>query len=269
MAVIALTSASGAPGVTATALGLTLVWPRPALLVEADPSHGSSVLAGYLRGAVPPGGASLLGLVKAHRVGRLAQAIDEQTVSLDDERRHRLIPALPAPEQAPVLDSVWDALAEVFTDLDDQGVDVIVDAGRLGTAHGPGQLLRAADVCALVTRTQLPAVAAAHARVRSLAELTNSVGGRSAHLIVIGDGRPYTGAEIAEVTGLPVLAPIAWDPVGADVLSFGAMRPRRWEQSRFVRDLVGAADVIARRVEERRAPVAAGVATARGRWARA
>ena len=51
MAVIALTSASGSPGVTTTALGLTLLWPRAVLLVEADPTGGSGVLAGFFRGA--------------------------------------------------------------------------------------------------------------------------------------------------------------------------------------------------------------------------
>ena len=46
MAVVALTSASGSPGVTTTAVGLALTWPRPVLLIEADPTGGSGVLAG-------------------------------------------------------------------------------------------------------------------------------------------------------------------------------------------------------------------------------
>src|SRR3546814_8260143 len=50
MAVIALCSASGSPGVTTTSLGLALLWPRPVLLVEADPTGGSGILAGYFRG---------------------------------------------------------------------------------------------------------------------------------------------------------------------------------------------------------------------------
>ena len=44
MAVIALASASGSPGVTTTALGLALLWPRPVLLVEADPTGGSGAV---------------------------------------------------------------------------------------------------------------------------------------------------------------------------------------------------------------------------------
>ena len=50
MAVIALASASGSPGVTTTALAMALLWPRPVLLVEADPTGGSGLLAGYFRG---------------------------------------------------------------------------------------------------------------------------------------------------------------------------------------------------------------------------
>ena len=40
MAVIVLVSASGSPGVTTAAVGLALSWPRPVLLVEADPTAG-------------------------------------------------------------------------------------------------------------------------------------------------------------------------------------------------------------------------------------
>jgi len=268
MALIALASASGSPEATSAALGMTLVWPRPVVLLEGDPSHGSSVLAGYLRGAVPPRAASLLGLVKAHRLGDLAAAVDAQTVALDDDGQRRLIPALPSPEQAPVLEPVWHELAEVFAELDDRGVDVIVDAGRLGTAHGPVPLLQTADVVALVTRTQLPAVAAAHARVAALNALRDASGRSPAQLLVIGEGRPYTGAEITEVTGLSVLGSLAWDPVAADVLALGTPRPRRWEQGRLVRSLVGAADEVARQVADRQAPGAAAAATGRGRWTR-
>ncbi|HEY9562625.1 MAG TPA: hypothetical protein VIR30_02545, partial [Nocardioides sp.] len=50
MAVIALCSASGSPGVTTTALGMALLWPRPVLLIEADATGGSGILAGYFRG---------------------------------------------------------------------------------------------------------------------------------------------------------------------------------------------------------------------------
>ena len=68
MALIVLTSASGSPGVTTTALALALTWRRPALLVEADPTGGSAVLAGYFRGRAAPTD-SLIDLAFAHRGG--------------------------------------------------------------------------------------------------------------------------------------------------------------------------------------------------------
>ena len=49
MAVIALASFSGAPGVTTTALAMTFAWHRPALLVEVDTAKTSSILPGYLQ----------------------------------------------------------------------------------------------------------------------------------------------------------------------------------------------------------------------------
>ena len=50
MAVIALCSASGSPGVTTTAVALAWNWPRPVMLVEADPVGGSAILAGTFQG---------------------------------------------------------------------------------------------------------------------------------------------------------------------------------------------------------------------------
>ena len=54
MALIVLTSANGSPGVTASALGLALSWPRPVVLVDADPTGARAVPAGYLRGGQLP-----------------------------------------------------------------------------------------------------------------------------------------------------------------------------------------------------------------------
>ena len=81
MAVIALASASGSPGVTTTALGMALLWARPALLVEADPTGGSALLAGYWRGQRDQAG--LLELVMAERHGVLADALPRMVLTVD------------------------------------------------------------------------------------------------------------------------------------------------------------------------------------------
>ena len=74
MAVIVLASASGAPGVTTTALGLAMTWSRPVVLVDADPVGGSAILAGYCRGALSHNDATV-NLVLAHRDARLSAAL--------------------------------------------------------------------------------------------------------------------------------------------------------------------------------------------------
>src|SRR3982074_1468642 len=43
MALIAIASDKGAPGVTTAALALAAVWPRPVLLAECDPAGGDLV----------------------------------------------------------------------------------------------------------------------------------------------------------------------------------------------------------------------------------
>ena len=70
MALIVLTSASGSPGVTTTALGLALTWPRPVLLVEADPTGGSGDAGRVLPRPDRPDPDSLIDLAFAHRDGR-------------------------------------------------------------------------------------------------------------------------------------------------------------------------------------------------------
>ena len=55
MAIIVLTSVGASPGVTTTALGLALQWPRECLLVDADPHPCRAVESGYLGGQVAVG----------------------------------------------------------------------------------------------------------------------------------------------------------------------------------------------------------------------
>ena len=83
MALIVLCSASGSPGVTTSALGLALTWTRPVLLVEADPTGGSALLAGYFRGQVTPT-ESLIDLAFAYRSGGLVEAIPAVAMTLPD-----------------------------------------------------------------------------------------------------------------------------------------------------------------------------------------
>lgn len=239
MALLALTSASGAPGVTTAALAMTLLWPRPALLAECDVSGTSAILAGHLRGSVDAS-RGLVQLAVAQRNGHLNDEIWAQSVPLAENRG--FVPALNDAAQAASMTSLWEPLSGALLSLERGGVDAIVDAGRLGAQHGPSALLRAADLVLVVARTSLPAVAAARARMGVLRETLagGSAGPDGVGLLLIGEGRPYNAREVSRAVGVPVIASLAWDPVTADVFSVGSERSRRFESSPLVSSVRGA-----------------------------
>src|SRR3546814_9583510 len=115
MALIVLAPASGSPGVSTTALGLTLNWPRPVLMVDADPTGSSSVFAGYFHGTQEPTG-GLINLALSLRDGGLADALPRETLLLDPEapaeRSAWFLPGIRAHEQAPSLLALWEPLTE-------------------------------------------------------------------------------------------------------------------------------------------------------------
>ena len=241
MAIITLTSASGSPGVTTTALGLALVWPRPVLLVEADPTGGSALLAGYWRGQLDHVG--MLDLVLAERHGLLADALPRMQLAIDGTDASVLV-GTKSHEQAGSLARLWDPLLGVLQNL--PGQDVIVDAGRLGLDGSPHSLVVYSDVTLLVTHSSLRALAAARSWAATLA--ADVVPGHDVKVVLVGEGRKYRAGEVARTLGLPVAGSIAWDPRAAAVFSDGAAYPvrrfggeqgaaRAFEQSGYLRSL--------------------------------
>ena len=236
MALIVLTSASGSPGVTTTALGLALTWPRPVLLVEADPTGGSGLLAGYFRGQAAPT-QSLIDLAFAHRAGGLPDAIPAVAMQVPDTSV-TMIAGTTAHGQARSLESLWEPLAAVFKGLDALGQDVIVDAGRLGLAGAPEPLLFASDLCLVVTRTDLVALSGARSWAQTLRGGFEQRGaGPSLALLTVGEGRPYRAREVSKVLQLPILASLAWDADAATVFSHGGTGPRGFDRSPLLRSL--------------------------------
>lgn len=246
MTVVAFTSAAGAPGVTVTALAAALRWPRSVLLVEADVSGHSSILAGYLRGEYKHQH-GLLDIAMALRQGAdIDAALQAASMPLPVRRgsdtaasQARLLPALATPSQARVIAPMWDQLPIVFQGLEQSDVDVLLDAGRLGAIGGPLPVLRRADMVVLVTRSSLPAVAAVRAAAAELRDdlETNGVGGDTLHLLVVGDGQPYRAREISRAVGVEVMGSVAFDPVNAEVYSVGAAPSRKFDQSSLSRSV--------------------------------
>ncbi len=230
MAVVALTSVSGSPGVTTTAVGLALLWPRPVLLVDADPTGGSGVLAGYFRGIVE----YAAGLVE------LALSTEDIADALRDVVRPfhgstaSYVAGTRTHAQAAALRELWPRLAQVFADLDQQGQDVLIDAGRLGLVGSADPVLAAADLTAILTRTTLPALAAARSRAETIRRQHEW---SSPAVLLVGEGQPYRAPEVRKVLGLPVIAGVADDPDGAAVFSRGAKPGKGFDRSPLVRSL--------------------------------
>ncbi|MBA8793600.1 hypothetical protein FHX74_001205 [Friedmanniella endophytica] len=225
---------------TTLALGLALTWPRSVILVDADPSASQAVLAGFLGGQVRTG-KGLLRVAEGHRDRRpLREVVSDQTVPLADDpaTSRRLLPGFVRPGNAALFEPVWPELAETFVRFGDSGIDVVVDLGRLGAGGVPQALLERADVCALVTRSSLRALAAARWHGTQLAEQARLAGGGDlAGVVVIGEGRPYRSAEIAALLGLPVLSTVPDDPESAAALVDGGRRSRRFDTAPLPRAL--------------------------------
>ena len=242
MALIVLCSASGSPGVTASALGLALTWSRPVLLVEADPTGGSAMLAGYLR-AQSAATDSLIDLALAGRQGRLAEAIAQVTMSMPGppEQVVSLLPGTRAHGQARSLLPLWEPLSAEFKALEATGQDVIVDAGRLGLTGSPEPLLYAADLALMVIRCDLVSLSGARSWAETLRTGFEAIGAASSlGLLLVGEGKPYSARDVAKVLQIPVTASLAWDPDVAEVFAKGAKAPRKFDSSPLVRSLKAA-----------------------------
>lgn len=216
MAIYALTSLSGAPGVTTTALAWARLSPRPTLLVEADPTGGSPALAIAFAGGVAHDH-SLLALA-GHPASEFVQRLWELTVQLPTDTGRGgawLAPAIGFPAQAESMRAVWaplgDALHQISSSSD---VDVLIDLGRYTSAGQALSLLDRASATLVLTDATLAALNTLHVTLPTLQARLDASGTsrRLAVVPVLGNEkgathRPYTPSEIQpvvpDVTVLP------------------------------------------------------------------
>lgn len=253
MALIVLTSAQGSPGVSTTALGLAMSWPRPCVLLDADPTGASPVWAGYFRGEHISDPASVLDLALAEREGQLDVALEHATFPIP-HTEIAYLPGVRSHVQAPGLAALWTPLARSLKAMEATGRDAIVDAGRLGLVGAPTALLEAADLLLVLTRTTLPALVGARSWVGALSEQAQTTRSVAPHLVLVGPGQPYSQREVISVLRAPVLGALAWDPASAEVLSLGAPAPRRRTSAALAKSLAAlasAADTAAVQARQR------------------
>ncbi|MDO4784373.1 MAG: hypothetical protein Q3997_04735 [Propionibacteriaceae bacterium] len=240
MAVIVCTSATGAPGVTTTTLGLALAWPRDVLLADCDRDPAQSVQAGYLRG-LSFTGRGLNAVSRAQREGHpLAQHVWLQAVPLSSGTApdRRFLPGFTHPGSAGLFEGAWTDLGHAFAELSGSGVDVLVDAGRAGRAGLPPGLIGSADVVLLLVNSTLRSLAATRLYLSGMAEQVASHTDRGTFALgVVGDQRPYSAAEISAQFELPVWLTLAHDPESASVYLDGQPEPKRFADAALPRSL--------------------------------
>ncbi len=231
----------GSPGATTLALGMTLTWPAPVLLAEADPA-GGSIRHGYGRG-IDLAGRGLVGWRVAQRRMNPIDAIWANVIQLEDDRW--LLPGVENPTQAARID--FAALTQSLAGL---GLDVIVDAGRTPSAARTDPLLARSDRVVATLRSTLASVNAAQGAVAAMAG-TCAAGAICS--VLVGAGRPYPEADVRAAMSevAPLVDSVAWDPAPAAVLSDGAMAGRAFHASPLMRSIQHTGRVLARPAEER------------------
>lgn len=225
MAIYSLFSASGSPGVTTTAVALATRWPRSVLLVDADPTGSQAIAAGFLHSAVPHE-RGLMELAAAVRFEQVRAVMPSTKIHFEGTNAD-FLQGPRSPQQARSLVALWPAILEVFTALDEQGTDVILDLGRMGMENFASSALHRSDRAVLVMRSNLPAIVGAHNRIGELSSHFSAGGGRDLKLAVVGQGQPYSAREIAKKFGVSKPIPIGFDATAAAHFNVGSAMPKR------------------------------------------
>jgi hypothetical protein len=213
---VALCSDKGSPGTTTTALALASGWPAPSVLIEADPYGGDVGLR--LRtetGTVLPETPTVLTLATAARtstgpgvVARYAQRVNAQV---------SVVPGhLVAEQAAGILD--WQPLAIA---LHDERSAVFVDVGRLHARSALLPVVAAADLVAVVGRSETGAMIRLRERLTKLAPAVASARQAPPRLfpILVGLDRHRSG-DVADLRRLLEETPAAPLVAGVGHLAF-------------------------------------------------
>ncbi|KXZ58748.1 hypothetical protein Mlaev_02451 [Microbacterium laevaniformans] len=251
MAVIALASFSGAPGVTTTALAMTFAWHRPALLVEVDTAKTSSILPGYLRGQFGRDrGLTALAIAQQNNALTAAEVM-EQRIELAPDRS--VILGLSSIVAAQSTTALWSELGATLSTLDSAGMDVILDVGRVSVRDPRSSLLQIADSVQVLLRPTLPDIYTTAAQLTELRDLLAQAGHREYLELLLVDTplETWPRADIVKLTNVDVSAEIVHDPRSAAVYYAGAEPSRKLTRNSYTRSITTAADLIRARVLKR------------------
>ncbi|AZM46738.1 hypothetical protein DMB38_13780 [Streptomyces sp. WAC 06738] len=251
MALIAVAADKGAPGVTTTAVALAAVWPRRALLAEADPAGGDLVYrsVGQNGNSLDPN-TGMLSLAATARRGIAAEQLWDHAQPMSGGLD--VIVGLGNSDQSAGLTRLWPTLGRAFAALAESphgGADVIADCGRVGVESGTLELFSHASLVLLVARALPEQIARVRDRASSLsARLHGTQRGAAALgtpligvlLVTEPSGAAKVAAQVndmltASQSGARVLGVIADDVAGAEQLA--GRRRGRAEKSMLVRSI--------------------------------
>jgi hypothetical protein len=230
MALVTVLSAKGAPGATTTAMLLASLWPRPTVLVDADPAGGDVALRLPRQDGRPlDPQRGLLSLLPSARRGVPPELVHDHTqVALGGQP---VLAGLSGPEQSLAVGPLWGALADAFTRL--PGADVVVDAGQVH-AHSPHlALVDRSDLVVWVYRPN--AWSALHTR-RRLEGLADHFADSPTRVVAVPvaspDQRGDVTAAAATIVGdwgwVSSAEPVALDPKAVVMFEGGEVfRPER------------------------------------------
>jgi MinD-like ATPase involved in chromosome partitioning or flagellar assembly len=230
MALVTVLSAKGAPGATTTAMLLASLWPRPTVLVDADPAGGDIALRlpRYDGRPLDPQ-RGLLSLLPSARRGVPPELVHDHTQTALGGQP--VLAGLSGPEQSLAVGPLWGGLADAFAGL--AGADVVVDAGQVH-AHSPHlALVDRSDLVVWVLRPT--AWSALHTR-RRLEGLADHLADSPTRVVVVpvaspdqrGDVVAATTTVLGDWTWVTAHEPVALDPKAVVMFEGGEVfRPER------------------------------------------
>ncbi|MGP5700741.1 hypothetical protein ACTXPA_17710 [Glutamicibacter arilaitensis] len=235
MATVTFTSIGTSPGITTTALALAIEWPRPVILVEADISKPSSVIAGYMQCQISgKRGLSTLAEISAmssvDRDSILGSCVPLTSSGEDEGTENLLLPAISNPDAGHGVTTMWGELAEELAAFELSGYDTIVDLGRWGgTKDRRVALAERADVMLYGLQPTFSSLAALDHGKKSIEPIRDAVGRGDTSSVVLFQ-TPVGGSNAREVKmflNMGVSGEIPFAPKQAAVFSQGVPRSNR------------------------------------------
>lgn len=214
MALVALASAKGSPGVTTASMVIGALWPRQVLLAECDPAGSDVAIRMTGPGGQPlQADRGLVSLAAASRKGLGDEVILAHSQQLDGGLDVML--GVRAPEQVGGMGGLWQPLGISFNQM--QGWDVLADCGRIGAVSPQLPVLQAARLVVMVCTATGSSVAHLRERLSTLAHHVDSQLG----VVVVADPKRPDGVKqvwtVLDAMAVPVRHRwhLAYDPAGA------------------------------------------------------